>query len=162
MGDNNVFMGEDRFKQFMKTVEQITNSPVESMEPVLSAEENSNEIEVNQKPELITELVETLEVKETLATQEDLKAPVHAEEMVQSPTGATNTLNDLFITGIDFLQKLGSSLNDTKTGKTSISSFVEKDPASGKTYFKIPVPEEKVIEQAVNALSGLLQLFKKG
>ncbi len=162
MGDNNVFMGEDRFKQFMKTVEQITNSPVESMEPVLSAEENSNEIEVNQKPELITELGETIEVKETLATQEDIKTPVHVEEMVQSPAVGTNALSELFITGIDFLQKLGNSLQDTKTGKTSVSSFVEKDPASGKTYFKIPVPEEKVIEQAVTALSGLLQLFKKG
>jgi hypothetical protein len=151
-------MGEDRFKQFMKTVENITEAPVEKLEPILTTEENNNEDEVNKKADISDELIVESEVKETLAKPEDTQIPVQIKER---QTTHSDTMSDLFVTGIDFLQKLGNTINDVKTGKTSTSSFIEKDTTTGKPYFKIPVPDEKVVEQALNALSGLLQLFKK-
>ncbi|MFH0866324.1 MAG: C-terminal helicase domain-containing protein [Bacteroidota bacterium] len=161
-GDNNVFMGEDRFKQFMRSVESITEEPIESLEAVLTSEENSNEKEVNQKAEFIPdELLKETGVEETLAKPEDLQIPVQAAKVQTEQTSHAGTLNDLFVTGIDFLQKLGNTINDVKTGKTSASSFIEKDSSTGKPYFKIPAPDEKVVEQALNTLSGLLQLFRK-
>ena len=160
MGDNNVFMGEDRFKQFMKTVETIADTPVENLEPILTNEENKNEEEVNKKADIPEELIVESEVKETLAKPEDTQTPVNIEEIKEIQTEHNNAMNDLFVTGIDFLQKLGNTINAVNTGKTTISSFIEKDAATGKPYFKIPVPDEKVVEQALSALSGLLKLFK--
>jgi len=158
-GDNNVFMGEDRFKQFMRTVETIADAPVEELEPILTTEENNNEEEVNKKADLISEepVVEA-EPIEIPTKQEGIQTtiPFIEPQKVQS-----ELINDLFVTGLGFLQKLGNTLNDVKTGKISTSTFIEKDTTTGKPYFKIPVPDEKVMEQALSTLSGLFELFKK-
>ena len=161
-GENNVFMGEDRFKQFMRSVEEITKAPVEDLENVLTEEENVNETEVNEKPEIIPEeLLEIAEVQETLDIVQEIEKPVAEEKVTTGNQNAASPLGELFIKGIDFLQQLGSTISDVKSGKTQASSFIEKDTLTGKPYFKIPVPEEKVVEQALSVLSGLLQLFKK-
>jgi len=42
-----------------------------------------------------------------------------------------------------------------------VSTLVEKDPASGKTFLKIPVENEQVVTDALNLLGQLFNAFRK-
>ncbi|MBI5376292.1 MAG: hypothetical protein HZA77_12700, partial [Candidatus Schekmanbacteria bacterium] len=79
----------------------------------------------------------------------------------ETNTPGHNDVNDLIKTGITFLEKLGTSLSDGKSLQPLISTFVEKDKDTGKTFLKIPVPDEDIINKAVSIFSGLLQGLKK-
>ena len=70
-------------------------------------------------------------------------------------------LNDLFKTGISFLEKLSHAISDGNSLKPALSSFIEKDKDTGKGYFKIPVPDEDTISKAVSAFGRLLQGLRK-
>ncbi len=112
---------------------------------------------MNKKAEFIPdELFKETGIEETLAKPEDLQIPVQAAKMQTEQISHAGTLNYLFVIGIDFLQKLSFTINDARSGKTLTSLFVEKDAATSKSYLKIPVSDEKVVEQAFSALGGLL------
>jgi len=53
------------------------------------------------------------------------------------------------------LGKLAQTLSSPEATQQLVSSIVQKDEKDGKTYLKIPVENEKVIENALTLLGGL-------
>lgn len=154
-GDNEVFMGEDRFKQFMRTVETITETSVEDMEPVLMEDEYNNEKEISEIQSIPKELTSYTPTEEVLD-----KSFKKKESQPGQSASSENQLSDLFVSGLNFLEQLGNTLQHIKTGKTSINNFIEKDVTTGKPYLKIPVPDEKIVEQALTTIGSFLELLK--
>jgi hypothetical protein len=70
-------------------------------------------------------------------------------------------MQDLFVSGIDFLQKLSSTLSDKNTTKELVSNLVQKDEKTGKMSINIPVQDEKIVEKAVDLFDSFLQMFRK-
>lgn len=135
-GENNVFMGEDRFKQFMKTVETVANATAQAEEEV------------------------TNESKETIEMPEATEESTAPERELSTQANRKEDLQDLFTTGIQFLEKLGTTISRSESPKAILSSFVEKDEKTGKSYMKIPVDDE-LLDRAGKALMNFLEVFKK-
>ena len=124
-GENIVFMGEGKLKQFMNSVAKMVE-PVEQTQEPLSVE-----------------------------------TPVSAQPTEGGEGEFETDLNDLFKTGISFLEKLSHAISEGNSLKPALSSFIEKDKDTGKGYFKIPVPDEDTISKAVSAFGRLLQGLRK-
>ena len=59
--------------------------------------------------------------------------------------------------GLRFLGKLSETLADKEETRKLVDSVTEKDEKTGKTYLKIPVENEKIIENAVSLLGSFLK-----
>jgi len=156
-GDNTIFMGDSKFKILMNSVEEIIVS------------ESST---VNQSPD--DEVDETQDVSAHIYEGDSVDKPVQQQEIPfqQSFLGDDDVIQqdeatekaqveagtpaDLIQTGISFLGKLTQTLSSPEATQKLVSSIVQRDEKDGKTYLKIPVENEKVIE---NALALLAEIF---
>src|SRR3972149_5809745 len=128
-GDNIVFMGEGKLKQFMNMV-------AKAVEP----------LEQTQQP---------------LSVETPVSTPPLPADSSKPPAPETQDLNDLFKTGISFLEKLSHAISEGNSLKPALSSFIEKDKDTGKSFLKIPLPDEDTITKAVSAFGRLLQGLRK-
>ena len=81
------------------------------------------------------------------------------ESSVKTPVEAGGPA-DLIQTGLSFLGKLTQTLSSPEATRQLVSSIVQKDEKDGKTYLKIPVENEKVIENALALLAGIFSQKK--
>jgi len=170
-GEDNIFMGDDRFKQFMNDVQQIANvsdtqgkveseaGDIEELEELVLPN-LPNDVEIPEEPSLdVTAAI----VQET--------PPPHEPETIFDPVAINesqsteNTKNEspeaLIQMGTDFLGRLVQTLSDKEATARLVSSLVETDQQTGKQFVKIPVENEKVVENALSLFSGLMGLLKK-
>lgn len=145
-GDSNIFLGEDKFKQFMKSVESITTGlPAAKSNAISEANERIAEKELgvavaedNAEPDLINE--EKI-VEETLPSA-DMVAAAIEDEVLEKGTG--------------FLENLVQVLSSPESTQRLVNKITETDTATGKTYLKIPVSNTGVVENALKLFGGLL------
>jgi SNF2 family DNA or RNA helicase len=167
-GDDQVFLSDDKFKKIMDVVENITEPPSEPIEFVTEEgtekeiygesesvqsdkfEDFSDTIIIEESP---TDIIETVpEVIEATQQQES--------QQISAPTTSPN-IQDLFVTGIDFLQKLSNTFSNQNSTKELVSSLIQKDEKTGQMSLNIPINDEKIVEKAVNILDTFLNLFKR-
>ncbi|MBM2817189.1 MAG: SNF2-related protein [Ignavibacteria bacterium] len=166
-GDDQVFMDDSKFKKIMAVVENLSEPPFEQKE--VDSDEVS-EMEVYGGTLSEAELEVYSEVK---SEESDLEAEISDEDITKAiieettpketeriPTPGTQNIQDLFISGIDFLQKLSNTFSAQNTTKDIITSLIQKDEATGKMSINIPIQDESIIEKAVDVLDTLLQMFK--
>lgn len=183
-GEDQVFLNEDKFKKIMAVVENITEEPIEQIE--IDTEEET-EIEVYGESQLEDSIiseeaeeaaisesepkVSETEIKEARPDkiQETKPEPTQSDETEKtrqreteriSETGKPN-IQDLFITGIDFLQKLSKTFSDQNSSKELVSSLIQKDEKTGKMSINIPIQDERIIEKAVDVLDTFLKMFNR-
>jgi hypothetical protein len=168
-GDDNIFMGEDRFSKFMKSVESITReipkedasfdveeqaeiakSPIQQEEFVLPTFTEEEQIPQEEAPK--TEIEQTA----SLTSQETYSDP---NRMYNS--NSANSPASLVQNGIHFFSQLINTLQDPEGIKQLTETLTEKDELTGRTWLKLPVENEKAVEKALNLLAGLLSGFGK-
>jgi len=134
-GEDSIFMGEDRLKRFMKQVESIT----QSVPPAVR---------------------ETPEPPEEAEEEPEEEAPVARvkREPAAAPSPAASPFQPLIEAGAAFLRQLGDTLAAGR--ERGAPSLIETDQATGRSYLRIPVPDPKLIESAVSALTPLADLLK--
>jgi len=143
-GDNEVFMSESRFAKFMNTVATVTDE----MKQTSTEHETGPEAKLEVEP---AEIDPSLE-REPVSTS------------VPVPAAKENTMQELFVSGIQFLEKLGSALQpsgEKDGGSNILSSLVEHDKNTGQTYLKLPVPDAETTRKISGLLESLLSAFKK-
>lgn len=155
-GDNSIFLEESKFKILMNSVEEMI-----SAEPSVT-----DQLSADEEPGIETEPVENINsIQGEMSDQEeddslipsfigddDVKRPAEASGKKVVETG---TPADLIQTGLSFLGKLAQTLSSPEATQQLVSSIVQKDEKDGKTYLKIPVENEKVIENAFTLLAGI-------
>lgn len=57
---------------------------------------------------------------------------------------------ELISKGLGFLSGLAQTFASPDATQKMVSTLVDKDPVSGKTYLKIPVDNEQVVTDALN------------
>lgn len=152
-GEDTIFVGEDQFKQFMESVENLV--PQEETTEVAEQQDNEEETIKYELPDEV--LVDTPEGATTFMGDDDVK------ETNQTPANGVGTnapAQELLQNGISFFAQLGKTLKSPEATKELIDSITQKDD-SGKVYLKIPVENEEVINNAVQVLSTLFGAFTK-
>jgi superfamily II DNA or RNA helicase len=148
-GDNSIFLGDDKFKQFMKSVETVTAGL-----PALHGDSESKEERRTEQEMAI--LPQTEPGNEDTGVTED--------ESVKEKTGTTKSTAltmeaAVAEKGIDFLEGLLQVLSTPESTHRLVNSITETDSVTGQTYLKIPVRSSGVVENALKLLGGLLGGF---
>ncbi len=178
-GEDSIFMAEDKFREFMKTVEQITTPSAEEtlsdvqvpgdidaeadeLRQTISMKVVSCETEDEKLPDIPgDDDVATLEPEMVIAhPSEDPEFPGPTAEASGPSSGAPDPAT-LIAGGLGFLSGLAKTFSSPEATQKLVSSLVDKDPSSGKTYLKIPVENEKVVADALNLFGQLFQAFGK-
>jgi hypothetical protein len=130
-GDNEIFMGADKFKRFMASVEKIAPPP-----PVLAPAVTDVEIRASR-------------LESTTGTTSE------SDEIDADRRSETDT-NEFFTVAEKFLGAAVQTLTDSASRERVISQLVGEDEKTGERYLKIPLSNPDILAKAANALSGLL------
>ncbi|RPH32283.1 MAG: DEAD/DEAH box helicase [Bacteroidales bacterium] len=164
-GDSTVFMEDSKFKVLMNTVESIVEqTPAPEAVPQSYAEtEEKQPVTGAILNEAIVEIEEHTKLPQEQSLDGDDDIP---QNLVET---STNTLQDpetvspteLVQMGISFFTSLTETLANPEATQKLISTIVQKDETDGKTYLKIPIENQKVVESAFALFAGLLSGIKK-
>ena len=168
-GEDSIFMGEDKFRLFMKTVESLTRPTDEDTlgDVQIPSDIEAEAVELQQTDELQLKdsMQENPDQKEEanladIAGDDDVPAQ-EPEEVISQPSMTSETPDPaaLIAGGLGFLSGLARTFSSPEATQKLVSSLVDKDPASGKTYLKIPVENEKVVADALNLFGQLFKAF---
>lgn len=167
-GEDTVFMEEGKFKMFMQTVESIMDKPAESiapqdrsdMEAELPKQIKPEEITRDANPELVKP-IKPIEPVETVITGDDDVPSQEISQILNPKEEEVNSAADLMQMGMSFIGKLSKTLADPEATRQLVSSIVKKDEVDGKTYLKIPVENQQVVENVISLFAGLMGGLKK-
>jgi SNF2 family DNA or RNA helicase len=156
-GEDTIFMGESKFKQFMASVETIT---VGTTNIVAAAPEEVSEPETHPGEAVIPDAAympePLLEAHTEPESTDDLDP---SEGFIPVPSAPVN--NDLqpeklVQNGMQLLSQFARTLNDTQATEKLVKSIVHKDE-SGQTYVKLPVENEQAVLGIFQMLGSLLK-----
>ncbi len=152
-GDDCIFLGEDRFKAFMETVEEITKvDDIVQPQPYTFDETEESEISENgTRPD------EPLNVEDVIKMEDNESSD---NKNGNEQTKINDSSETLINTGMSFFSKLVQTLADKSATEELVKTITEKDEKTGKTYIKLPVENEDIITNGLNLLAGLLKGFK--
>ncbi len=157
LGDDTIFMGDDKFKKFMQTVNDITDTSASTERQSISEEEELDL--VKHEPKLNYE--EKPEINDATENNffEDDDVPMSASESeTAKPDNVLETdPTQLLAQGLSFLSGLSKALASPEKTAELVSSIIEKDEKTGQTYLKIPVENKDVLTNVLNLVG---QLFK--
>ncbi len=88
--------------------------------------------------------------------------PVEAKTAPEpSPEPVAEPWQELLSTGAAFLQALGrNTARGQKSGRPDLTTLLERDEKTGKSYLKIPLPDKEVIQSTLPAINSLLGALK--
>ncbi|HNY01623.1 MAG TPA: DEAD/DEAH box helicase [Bacteroidales bacterium] len=173
-GDDSIFMEEDKFREFMKTVESITTSgettapcavnisgdieaETEQLNAVKSSAPGSNLLE----PEPVPIIPGDDDVLPADAEGTDSISGVPSNVPVSRHLAVVPEPSELIAKGLGFLNGLAQTFSSPEATRKLVTSLVDNDPATGKTYLKIPVENEKVVSDALTLVGQLFKAFGK-
>ncbi|MEW6187865.1 MAG: DEAD/DEAH box helicase [Thermodesulfobacteriota bacterium] len=148
-GENIVMIGESQLKRFMQSVETLTDN-LEKAGPA---------IEKQKDMEAETERSEALVKKSEREEQSHQPGTV-------APMGTNlDLLKPLLISGAEFLMNLSKSLGQTATKERDSSGglngpLVARDPQTGESFLKIPLPEAGIMQKILSTLNGIFNSFQ--
>lgn len=152
-GDNNIFLGEDRFKQFMKSVESVT-SGLPSIQPNYDAqEERETEKQLAVMPDgTITEI--ELDEEEILVSTNG-NGINHGQLSPETNISKPSKEDEILEKGAGFLEGLLNILSNPESTERLVNKITETDKETGQTYLKLPINNSGVVENALKLISGL-------
>ncbi len=158
-GEDAIFMLESRFKQFMNSVENVVPGALEG------AVADTGFVQQEEEREAIAPQEEaTHEVTAELFMEEDAPTNGKAAEAKPMESNTERALPEgaeILSNGLKFFSQLSQTLKDKSATEKLVASITERDKATGKTYLKIPVEDEKVVEEALSALGTLFKMMQK-
>ncbi|MEX2565443.1 MAG: ATP-dependent helicase, partial [Cyclobacteriaceae bacterium] len=152
-GDDTIMLQEDRFKKFMQSVETMVDDP--APEPVAADEPEESE-DINSTYQKAAGTSENLGFDGKQMGLFDDKDPEKSPSQPPLPQREPQPQkNDGANT--DWLKQMAAAFANPQMANQLAKTFTEKNHQTGETYFKIPVENEKVVENVLNSLG---QLFK--
>lgn len=160
-GDNTIFMEDSKFKILMNSVEEmivtepsyVNQSLNEEPDDTITVSIHNHEADHVEKEE---QKQDTSSIPSFIGDDDEIQ---HDETVVKAPAEA-GAQADLIQTGLSFLGKLAQTLSSAEATQQLLSSIVQKDEKNGKTYLKIPVENEKVIENVLALIAGIFNQKK--
>jgi hypothetical protein len=164
-GDNTVFLEDSKFKVLMNTVESLVDQvPVlETISQNPFEQDEKQPTEDIEPEEIIKQTEETNYTQGTPTFEGDDDIKQTDKEIIEpaGPLPETGSPAELVNMGMTFFGRLSETLSNPEATRKLISTIVQKDETDGRTYLKIPVENQKIVENAFALFAGLLQGLKK-
>ena len=166
-GEDAIFMGESKFKQFMASVETITRGTVSGMasvepdeieKPVATADRDDetdsapSAAAIPTTPDILNDIPDDLDSPD--------ESPADPSPISPSPSNQfipTQSPEALVQNGLQFFTQLAKTLSDRQATERLVKSIVQKDEKTGQTFVKLPVESEQAVEGVLNLLGGLFK-----
>lgn len=161
-GDDSIFLGTERFKELMETVEKVTQG-VPEVQPPLEVTADSD----IESP-ITGESMDPSETGEPFVEEETIEAPGPEiqKESKRRPGSIGGTAigspEELIQQGAGFFQSLVQTLADEKATRNLVNTLVQKDKETGQTYLKLPVENAETVHNALALFGNLLRGFTQG
>ena len=155
LGEDTIFMGDDKFRKFMQTVNEMTESPEATPAHTISAGEEEEAAELNPKTDEIGDTDEPVDTTESFFDDE---AETYEPDVAEEPVQVVPEPSQLLAQGLSFFAGLSKTLASPEKTAELVSSITEKDEKTGQTYLKIPVENQEVLTNVLNLVG---QLFGK-
>ena len=156
LGEDTIFMGDDKFRKFMQTVHEMTELSEATPVHTISSDEEEEVVELNPETDKITDEELPFDTTENFFDDDDVVTDEPGE--VETPTQAVPEPSQLLAQGLSFFAGLSKTLASPEKTAELISSITEKDEKTGQTYLKIPVENQEVLTNVLNMVG---QLFGK-
>ena len=165
-GEETIFLGDSKFKQFMASVEVITRDTVNNMVSVTPDEIETPLAEVSRSddhqmpdtaamPEPKQEPTATPEEAEDL---DSLNEPAMPQSSQQGNAQHGTTSPDVLIqNGLQFFTQFARTLSDHQATEQLVKSIVHKDEKTGQTYVRLPVENQEAVEGIFKMLGGIFK-----
>ena len=153
-GDNDIFMGESKFKQFMKSVESVTSGLRDI--PTSYNINEEREIEKQMAVNLDGTIVGVELMEEEITSQPDADAVNEKQTSDTANSSAGKTAEEEALErGAGFLEGLLNILSNPESTQRLVNKITETDTATGQTYLKLPIANTSMVENALKLISGL-------
>lgn len=152
-GDNNIFLGDDKFKQFMKSVESVTSG----LADIQTGYDTNEEIQI-EKQMAVTPDGTIIEVE---LAEEEILPQVSGNEVNENQTLPPTNISEGAIEkeivekGANFLEGLLHILSNPESTQWLVNNITETDKETGQTYLKLPINNSGMVENALKLISGL-------
>ena len=153
-GDNDIFMGDDKFKQFMKSIESVTTGLTVAAPDYTINEEREIEKQMAVIPDGAIVEVEVTE-DEKIAQLVNNDSSENAKPTTIETPAALTPEEDVLQKGAGFFEGLLNILSNPESTQRLINNITETDSSTGQTYLKLPISNSGVVENALKVLSGL-------
>lgn len=155
LGEDTIFMGDDKFRKFMQTVNEMTEPSEATPAHTISAGEEEEAAELNPKSDEIEDTEQPLDTTESFF---DDDAENFEPDIAEEPAQVVPEPSQLLAQGLSFFAGLSKTLASPEKTAELVSSITEKDEKTGQTYLKIPVENQEVLTNVLNLVG---QLFGK-
>lgn len=151
-GEDAIFLSASKFSKFMGKVEDLTGGEARSDQEE-SLEDIQKELEEQSSP--ITPDVATF------PNDDDTPSETAAQELPQSSpdtpqSGDLAAPKEIIQNGMAFFQGMVAALQSPEKTQALVKSITEKDQKTGKTYLKIPIESENLLQNALQMLGSLI------
>jgi SNF2 family DNA or RNA helicase len=151
-GDNNIFLGEDRFNQFMKSVESVTSG----LPSVASTFDIKEEIETEKQLAVLPDGT----ITEVESAEEEILQQASDGINLNQTSGETNIYEvskeeEIIEKGNSFLEGLLNILRNPESTERLVNKITETDKETGQTYLKLPINNTGIVENALKLISSL-------
>ena len=157
LGEDTIFMGDDKFKKFMQTVNDITDTSAASESHIITLEEELELDSDSHRPEN-KDVSDTSNASEdTIFDDDDVLPSVSESEDIEPTLKLELEPTQLLAQGFSFFAGLSKMLASPEETAKLVNSITEKDEKTGNTFLKIPVENQEVVANVLNLVG---QLFK--
>lgn len=155
-GEDTIFLGEDKFKQFMSSVENLTDASQEENTIIDAAEEHEAE-ELNFTNNTEKSLVELPENVTTFLGDDDVQETTPKTSEIQLESSQSE---ELIKSGVQFFTQLNQTLKNPEENMALFEHLIYRDEA-GKIFLKIPIENEYILAETLQSLSTVFRAFLK-
>ena len=153
LGEDTIFMGDDKFRKFMQTVNEMTEPSEATPVHTISSDEEEEVEELSPKTDKITDAELPFDTTENFFDDDDVVTDEPGE--VETPTQTIPEPSHLLAQGLSFFAGLSKTLASPEKTAELISSITEKDEKTGQTYLKIPLENQEVLTNVLNMVGQL-------
>jgi SNF2 family DNA or RNA helicase len=164
-GEDAIFMGDSKFKQFMASVETITRDTVSGMasvapedieQPATVRHDEADEASA-PAPAAAPPTPEPVEMPDDLDVPDEMPASPQPQSGGGGSRNTAETPEALVQNGLQFFAQLARTLSDRSATEQLVKTIVQKDEKTGQTFVRLPVENEQAVEGVLNLLGGLLK-----
>lgn len=155
-GEDSIFIGNDKFKQIVETLEEYCEKPEEIVDTVRQEdfEPQAQKSEITVREEYDTEDMDYMPEAETHPLPSDISTSPGGQSSHDG--NAVTTPQQLVEQGISFLSGLAKTLQSPEATRRLVDTIVQTDETTGQSSIHIPVADKKTVEQAFTLLTKLL------
>jgi len=135
LGEDSIFMGDDKFKKFMQTVNEIADTSTIPDLQSISEEEEHEQVVYQLKPEKKESNDETVASEDMLFEDDDVMVS-DLETSIETIAKPELEPTQLLAQGLSFFAGLSKTLASPEKTAELVSSITEKDEKTGQTYLK--------------------------